>query len=361
MPPVPPNPGLPLAGTPDIIEQEMEIPDSVVTSVLSQFGYAEASDVEPVEPAPEVAEVVETPAPEAPGDVTPEVEAGVVEPAEDEPLPVPPGGPIFDDAASSDPAAPATAEPSPPALGSAVTLPNGQVVSPYELQQWAALNARIQTDPSLRDGLSRLLNPQAAPVPTPVAQQSNLPPLPQLTPDDLEDPAIRGLVMVAGRMQQEIAELRQSHAQTQSQVVQRQYQDAREVTLGAASQFQRTYNLPEEIMTEVRDIASRSNAMNLYMAGVDPQSGRPVQPDPYKAVESALSMAYWNSPRARVFEIERQSAHRAKTSARKTKLGGIGGSSGSAHRQPQLFDTSTEQGRHQAQVAEVAAAMGIDE
>jgi hypothetical protein len=323
-----------------------EIPDSVINSVLNQWGYGERIEDEP-EADPAVPEVLETPETET-ANVEPDL--APVEPAaevdlepdltEPDDVPVPPGGPVFDVEG---------AETTAPAPAPSTSLP----------PEWAQLQARIQTDPQFRQGLADLLNPQpAAPAPAPT---STLPALPRLSEEDLQEPAVQALLILAEHQRQQIEQVKQQVADTQRQTQVRQYQDTSEIANGAASQFKTTYNLPDEIMSEVRDIAGRSNAMHLYMAGVDPRTGKQVQPDPYKAVESALEMAYWNSPRARVFEIERQTAQRNKTSVRKQKLAGVGGSSGSASRAPVPFDLKTEKGRHEAMVAEVRASMNADE
>lgn len=320
------------------------LPESVVSSVLSRWGYQDteaSTDPEPLADPPA------TPDPEP---VTPEPPATGEPAAEPEPQeqPVPaetppptddeevseipaPGGPIW----QPTPEAPSGATPDTPLP---VATPEPDPVTSRLIAEITALRAEVAA--------TRAQPPQ----PSPTFPQQ--PVLPQFTEDDLENPAVRALVLIANQQYQQLNGLSQQVAATQQSVTQARHTESAEVANAATTTFARNYNLPEELMSEIRTNVVGHDVTE-YM--------EKVAPDPYKAAEFALTRAYWNTPAARTFEFERQAENRAKTQSRKQKLAGVGGSSGSAPRTPQAPDTSTAEGRKAAAVAEVTAAMFGDQ
>lgn len=336
-------------------DEEMTIDDKIVRDVLNNAGWnvpedAGGGETELPDDQKVIPEEILAPAPDE-----------SIEPEPDPAPPTPPGGPVFregpldiedESGEVGDETPPAV--PSPPAP-SFTSLPDGRQVTPAQIQAWAELDARINSDPNLREGLSSLLNPRPAPPP----QQSTLPPLPNISEEDLADnPALQAMVIIAARQQQETAALRQQIEAQQAQQQQVQFKEAQETTNAAVTSFQRTYNIPDAVMAEVRNAAGRNmEPMYTYMRGIDPRTGKSVVPDQFKAIEVTLEMAYWNTPSSRQFEIERQAQHRAATTTRKQKLAGIGGSSGSTSRTPKPPDLTDEDARHRAAVEFAAAAM----
>jgi hypothetical protein len=297
------------------------LPQSVVSSILDKWGSdpeLAAAGLElgldepgPNSPAPEPEVETEQP------DPTPVSEEATGE--EEEALPVPPGGPIYD------------REPDP-----SVTLPDGRVIPASVVAGWL-------DSPPPRPPVQPEIIPAHA-----QAQSPPLPPLPQLSEEDLESPAVRALLLIANHHQQQLKALETNQQETRVQIEARVQRENTELANSAASSFQRGYNLPDDIMNEVRR-NTQANDMQYYLESV--------QPDPFKAVEFALTRAYWNTPQARTFEFERQSEARTKAQARKQKLAGVSGGSGSGPRaqEPQYEDWK------QAAVAEVAQAMGLSE
>jgi hypothetical protein len=299
------------------------LPDHVVKSVLAGLGIGDEGDEELVEPEIE--------------EVTAEVEDEGDDP--DAP-PTPPGGPLFTDVGDGE-----------------LTGDDSLLTSPAPTYTADQLQSAI--DAAVDRALAQRQSP--APVPTPAPAPAPQAPRYSLPADlDFTDPNVQAMIVIANAQQDRINEM-QSAIQQQGQLVaQRQLHEAKEVTETAVTAFQRRYNLPDEIMTDVRQVAGRAfHPFIQYMEGTDPQTGASVKPDQYKAMETTLEMAYWNTPSARTFEIERQSAHRQATATRKAKLGGVGGSSGSASRAPRpMFDESTEDGRYQAAIAAAREMMG---
>lgn len=310
------------------------IPDEIIRRGLETWGLGDGTDNPEAETVP------------AAGDESPPEEEG--EELEATPPPSPPGGPLWKE--EPDETAP-TGTPDVPA-------PPTPTADPVE-----TLLARVATDPSLRDRLVSLLG-QGQAGPAPLAPQPQQSPfananLPQFSEDDLENPALRAMLLIVNEQQKQLQSFQASQTELRQQVEQRQMLEFSQIANSAASNFQSQYNIPEDLMVRVRDVAGSQNAIAAYMSGTDPRSGRPLtgQPDPYKAVEAGLEIAYWSLAEARQFEHERQTSAREAARSRKQKLAGVGGSSGSAPRTTPPPDTSTPQGRIDAAVAEVAAHM----
>lgn len=309
------------------------LPEGVVKSVMERWGYpdSEASaepepELEPTEPSPEPEPEPVEPAPTP--DTEPVPEQGYI---------TPPGGPVWAEDQEQ---------------VEYVTLPDGRQIPAAVVAMWADEVVK----PSQRQPTSAPPTVPQQPQPAPVA----LPPLPQVTAEDLEmaGPAVQALLIIANQQAQQIRQFQDSLSTYESQVQDRAYRENAEIANSAATNFQRTYNLPDEIMGAVVRNTQQTD-MAWY---ADQHRNDPKGPDPYKAVEHALDRAYWNTPEARVFEFERQASQRGQAQVRKQKLAGIGGSSGSgpARNQP-VYDESTPEGRHAAAVEVARQAMYGDE
>lgn len=361
---------------PSLDDGDAGIPEDVIKTVLAGMGYDHPPEsdtpADPSEPSGP-SRISDPKAPPAPDDdpaiTSPEVHEPSLEPGltpepqdqppefpgqveeedgDDEVPPTPPGGPLWSEEEETPASAPTSSD----------------QYTPQQVAQWLAAS-----DPITRAGILQSLGyappalptPAPAPAPTPAAA---LPPLPSLPSNlDFEDPSVQAMVAISAAQQRRIEELQSQFSQVEQSVQQRRVADAQEIINAATTSFQRTYNLPDEIMADISQTASRMiEPARQYMGGVDPRTGTRVTPDPYKATEVTFEMAYWNTPSARAFEIERQSTHRQKTSARKAKLGGVGGSSGSASRAPRpLHDETTREGREQAAIEFARQAMFGDD
>jgi len=296
------------------------LPDQVVASVLDRFGYTEPMADTTVEP-------------EQPGE-EPEEES------EEEEAPSPPGGPIFTPEEEGDETGPdddtAAAPPAPTETAPADPL--------------AQLLSERLGDERFRDGLLQLLLGQGQPVPTQPAPDFQLP---QISEDDLDNPAVRASLLILNQQREQIAELQTQFAETRRVAEERNAQELSRVAETAVQAFKSAYNLPDHLIHKIRVAAGPMTMAASQATGSQ---------DPYTVMSKALELAYWNEPEARKFEFERQTDARSKAAARKQKLGGVGGNSGSAPRNPEPIDTSTREGRFDAAVQEVTAAMfGTDE
>lgn len=339
-------------------DTEMSIPESVMSSILDKWGYKDseastepAPETEPIESVTEpVIEPIVEELPEfepASSTATEDDELAPIEDALDQLItpPTPPGGPIFPEESVASVPAP-----------QGVTI-GGRTFTPSELEALATLDSHIRSDPRFREGVSNLLSgtqsPSAAPVLRPIAQS----PLPNLTEEDLQDPAVRYMASIAVAQHNKMAEMEALLNQTRAAQQQTQLKETAEVANAASSNFQRQYNLPDELMTRVRANVSEADLSMYLNQGIHPQTRQPVAPDGYRAAEAALERAYWNTPEARQFEFERQSTNQAKALSRKQRLAAIGGTSGSSPRTPPPADISTQEGRRAAAIQEVSRAM----
>lgn len=314
----------------DISEETFDnLPESVVSSVLDRWGYREEQPPEgeadsrlsvAPEPEPEPEPTVE-PEPEPTVEPEPEPE---VQPEPDLAAVVPPGGPVYADQQPD-----------------TIELPDGRRIPVEVVAGWAD---------DYRRPAPPVWQPPPEPQPQPAAQ---LPQLPQVSPYDLEEagPAVQALLMIASAQADQLRQMQDRLGQIDTTTTQARHQENLEVANAAATQFQRQYNLPDDLMGRIRGNVQADDVTRALAS----------DPDPYKAAEYALTRSYWDLPEARVYEFERQTAARAAAVTRKQKLAGISGSSGSGPRNAPPPDLDTPEGRRAAAIAEVAAVMYGDQ
>lgn len=314
-----PSPAFPLPDT-----GGSEIPEAVLDKLFDTMGAGSnvASELLPEAPPIDDESVLdETILDEVSSEDEPEGDAEEEGEVDEVLPPVPPGGPIFRD---DDPAAPPT----------------------YTQEQ---LDERVEAE--LQRRLNAYQIQQQIPAPA-VPAASQLPPLPQLSREDMEEiensPALRALFILANNQQARINEANTLAQQVSQGQQQRQLQEIRGIADTAASEFKSRYNIPDDVMAKVR---AQSSAETPYL-----MSRMQAGADQFAAFTETYERAYWNTPEARQYEFERQANARVKSATRKAKLGGVGGSSGSAHRQPVVHDESTSEGRYNAAVDFVRAA-----
>lgn len=292
-------------------------PSETINNILKDMP-ASFEETEPVTPEPEVEP---QPEPEA------EVPAAPVEETEDDiTFQSPPGGPIWSEAEEE-----TATEPELPTI----TLNDGSTLTAVQVE---ALLVGTRTPP-----------PAPVNVPTPVPSSEAIgPSLPAFTDEDLENPAIRAVVMIAAKQQEELATLRQQQQQVAEAVAVRQHHENAEAVNSATAFFKAEYNLPDDLMEKV------SNHAAIYLKPEYERLMEAGTPNSYQAVINSLQAAYWNVPEARRFEFDRQSDNRQKAVARKQKLNGVGGTQGVA-------PAVEPQSMYDAMVAEVAESMGVQQ
>jgi hypothetical protein len=281
----------------DTVSQE------VIDNVVERWGWTDA------EAAPE-------PAPEP-------------EPAEDLTPPPAPGGPVL--------APEGEGESEGASAPSVVRLPDGREFPLALIREWAD---RVPEPP-----------PVAPPAPAAVQQPFYLPPVSE---EDLEQagPAVRALLIIANAQAQKQRELEEQISTNRQLVETRARQENAQIANAAATSFQRDHNLPDDLMSRIKDTVQVS----------DVEAFMRTTPDPYKAIEFALTRSYWNDKEARQYEFSRQMEVQQKALDRKRKLAGVGGNSGGSG--PRGAEPAIEPGPDgwkKAAIAQVARDMGIQD
>lgn len=242
------------------------------------------------------------------------------------------GGEAVTDEGEQEVSGPTSAPPPPPDY---VELA-GRRYDRAQAEAWAVFDQMVESDPQLRQLLSEYLQKRTRPQ-TPIAAPSApSQPLPDLPPEYQGDETIMGLHRALQAQQEAIDAVRRQAANAESiasHQVQRTYSD---IAQGAISEFQKARQLDDDTMAAVSRVARQSGFAEKYMQGVDPITGARVNPDPYKAVYSALEAGYFMAPETREVEISRaidqRAARIAEDKIRKEKLGGVSGASGSVPR-----------------------------
>lgn len=214
-----------------------------------------------------------------------------------------------------------------------------------QAEAWAEFDNLVSTDPNLRAVIQQYLAqrnatalpPQPPPQPegpfVPASEASPLPPL----PEEYEgDETIAALYKTVRAQQQNIDRVSRQAYQAEQLAAANAQRTYTDIAKGAMSEFQRQHSLDDSTMQAVSRAAAATGFAEKYMAGLDPLTGTPVAPDPYKAVMSALSAGYMMAPETRDIEIARlaslRTERRQADDTRKQKLAGVSGASGSVPR-----------------------------
>lgn len=230
-----------------------------------------------------------------------------------------------------------------------------------QAEAWAEFNELLQSDPELRALVqshlqSRGTQPPPQPSPQPLSARVDLP---ELSDEWRDDSTISGLHRALQQQQENLERISWQAAQAE-QIAQRHAQRTYvDIAKGAMSEFQQAHSLDDPTMQAVSRAAASTGFAEKYMQGVDPLTGTPVAPDPYRAVMSALNAGYMMAPETREIEIARiaatRAARREQDDTRKQKLAGVSGASGSVPR-TQTVPQSPSDART-ALVAEVSQMM----
>lgn len=217
----------------------------------------------------------------------------------------------------------------------------GRKYDPRTVQAWADFDARVTQDPGLRDVIQRYLTggtqgiQQTAPTP-PEPAHLDLPTLPTIPEEYESDEAYQSLYKAMQAQRDAINRISHQAAQAERVAAHQAQQTYTDIAKGAMTSFQQQHSLDDTTMQAVSRAAAATGFAEKYMAGIDPLTGTPVAPDPYKAVMSALNAGYMMAPETREIEIARIAAARqARTvedNTRKQKLAGISGTGGSVPR-----------------------------
>lgn len=272
-------------------------------------------------------------------------------------------------------AAPTGTDTSPPAV---IDLGDGRQISRELVDAYEQFNARLAQDPELQALITDYLSGSVRrPVPEnegggavgPPAGSAVLPPSPYDTPPpdlDLSDPVIATMWnanKTAWEQQQAFLRQQQEAISQLTGVVQQQYNEQAErarrdneaVIAMAAQSFAKDHALSDDEVKQLRMIAGRMNILPTLMSGVDPITGAPSTPDPAKAVQRALEIAYFSNPEYRAKEFARQQDQAKEGQRRKAKASSLSGSSGSSPRSTPA--PTTPESKRAAMVAEVAAML----
>lgn len=272
-----------------------------------------------------------------------------------------------DDAEETDEVDDDAEPPEPPSAGSAptdddsievepgITLTRAQAKSYYEF------DAILRGDQELLDNVDKLIRGKqaqtggagAAATPPPPSAPA---PLPELTEDDLEDPTIRALYETAQADRARLAEHEARIRELTDVTITREHEEIQQLVSVTKESFANARNLTPEEMDRVEAVALRLNVVPALMQGVDPITGATEPRDRATALNRAFEIAYYYLPETRARDIDTAVAERAKTTRRKQKLAGVGGSSGSVPKGTGELKTATD--RRNAMIAEVAGFMG---
>jgi hypothetical protein len=281
---------------------------------------------------------------------------------------VPPEEPPPDETPLVDipPAPPPVPDDTPPPPPAEDVVVGDQRIPRSRIEQYAQLDARMRDDPRwarfvtdyLATGqvpVERVQVPQAPPVP-PAPQYAPLPPLPAEYADDpvtsqLHAGLNAALVDLRAR-QEQITQAIMAQQQVQFATAQSQ-NDA--LVMRASRDFMERKGLTPEEMKRLEQVTADLNILPSFLRGRHPVYGTPFKGDPIAAVDAALDVAYNAIPEYRAKEEAKVQAQRRADHAKRQKLAGVSGSSGSVPRMQPA--PTTEAGRRQAMVSEVGAMM----
>lgn len=315
-------------------------PTATIEKIISEWGDIEKESIDPAASTTTEPEAPENPPVEPEAPETPPTETESPEEEDDlslEDFISPPGGDIWNqtEAPSEQPQAPQK-----------IKLSDGSEVTLEEVEALIRPSAPLPPPPTF---------PAVEQPKPPTLEQPPQIPLPAFSDEDLENPALRAIVMIAARQQEELLSQKALLEQIQQSTAQTQYRDNAEIVNSAMTQFKAQYRLPDELMDKIADRAGTLLPIKAQ------QMAEVGNFNPFEAVVTSLNDAYWLVPEARQFEFERQADHRQAALARQRKLNGVGGTSGSAPHTAPPPDPKDKQGVYNEMVAMVAADMGLQE
>jgi hypothetical protein len=204
-------------------------------------------------------------------------------------------------------------------------------------QQAMAIDSYLRGEAQLVPQGYQQSQPQQAP------QQQQAPPEPEH--DDLEDldPALRDRLRRIDELEQRIQQYEQ--VSVQERQAQYQQQVAAAVQRGGQS-AQQKYGLTEE---EAQELLGEAAALNI----VGPLAAQ--RGDPVVAVEEALEIAYWRSPKFREHALTKMAQQEAESAKRQRKASALSGGSGSVPRNQGAPSNPTD--RRSAMVNEISQAL----
>lgn len=255
---------------------------------------------------------------------------------------------------------------------------------PQELAQLRAIREQLQSDAELRAKIAdhfvgraapQVVGPRTAtasePPAQPIAQPQAFQPAPtpqqpfqtsqppsQLDELDLEDPTIRFLWETIQQQNQTLAATQQQIQQTQQITASQVSQQVNDQYQVAAKGFADKYQLEDNDITHLSEVAARLGVMPQLLSGVDPLTGLPVRPDVIAAVDRALEIAYFTDAKYRQREWDRQGQQRKADAQRQQRLAAVSGSPASAPRSTPA--PTTQEGRRDAMLGEVAQMLRGD-
>lgn len=226
---------------------------------------------------------------------------------------------------------PAPAYFAPPAAPAYVA-PPAPVPSPDPAGQLAGL---LGGDPELKTLLSQYFQRKTAgtfaPAPAPALDPSLFEGDPAMAALAAQQQAMLQQMQVAANEQRQM--LDQDRQRREQALFDQTHQEHVRIINATASQFKDRYKLSDAQLQSVREAGARTGVLDAYMRGQDPITGAAVtNPDIHTATWKALTVGYNLVPETQQLERDRIIARARSEQARRTKLGGVGGSGGSAPR-----------------------------
>lgn len=271
------------------------------------------------------------------------------EPTEPEPEPEPTPG--EDEGGPVNPPDVNPPAPVPPTPSDYIDLGDGRRLSRAQLEAYLQFDQRLSSDANLLNYLRAYGSTPPGPSPVPVAP----------TPDprtelDLDDPNVKFLYDQYQELQRQVAQQSQVLTLSQQQQMQRQEVEVASLVNRATKSFQVEHKLSDPELEQVREVASRINAIDSYMSGIHPITGAQVRPDPIAAVETSLSIAMASIPSISQKAQQQQIQRQLDNKNRKKNLNKVSGSSGSVPRTTPK-DPATRHDRLAAMTEEVRTMM----
>jgi hypothetical protein len=270
-----------------------------------------------------------------------------------------------DPAAAAAPEPPAGGQEHPPAEGSEVAPPPSgpqrvrvldREFDEADAQALVEFYDWVRNNPQQAVAIDSYLRGQARLVPSDYdpAGQAQVPAGPSTPPaepepdplDDL-DPAVAEVLRERLSKVDELSERLQTYEQSYEQAQARQWESQVSSAIQRGQETAATkFGLSQD---EVQELMGEAAGMNI-VAPLLSQRG-----DPNAAVDEALEIAYWRSPKFREHALTKMALQEAESAKRQRKASALSGGSGSVPRTDKTPSTSTD--RRSAMVSEIAQAV----
>lgn len=230
-----------------------------------------------------------------------------------------------------------------PATG-LVTSPESPPLTPEQLLSYAQFDAILNARPDYRAQVEAMVRGEV-PAPTPPVSQPDLPALPELDAEYLQDPAIKALYD-SNRATLDALAAERARVDQLTQVTQvRASEEFQARATAAKAEFAKSRGLDP---AKVEELAAYVDQRGLKQL-INPA-------DLMGSITQVLDMAYWAQPEYRTAAIEDAVKSRTEKNRKRQKLAGVGGGSGSTPRNAPT--PISDEDRRAAMIREVAQGFG---